>query len=247
MSSQIVLGLQTIASRQLDVTRAPSIITIGSVHGGVRYNIIPDEVQLEGTIRTFSPEVQDDMHRRIKLTAESIAASAGATANVVITRQNPVLFNDPALSETMLSTLQRVAGADMVSEQALVTAAEDFSLFAQRAPGLFIFLGSNRREWTRQPRRRITRRSTKWMRGAPARRSHSRQSRDRLFVPAITAGWQHTYQIIGTAPDARITVSRVMSVSPAVCAAATMRPSKGSRVKRNSSARKICSGARSSG
>src|SRR5688572_6118532 len=71
VSSQIVLGLQTIASRQLDITRSPSIITIGSIHGGVRYNIIPDEVRLDGTIRAFSPEVQDDMHRRIELTAES--------------------------------------------------------------------------------------------------------------------------------------------------------------------------------
>jgi amidohydrolase len=145
VSSQIVLGLQTIASRQLDVTRTPSIITIGSIHGGVRYNIIPDEVQLEGTIRTFSSEIQDDMHRRITRTAESIAASAGATASVVITRQYPVTVNDPALAETMLPTLQRVAGADMVSEQPLVTASEDFSYFAQRAPGLFIFLGSTRK------------------------------------------------------------------------------------------------------
>ena len=144
VSAQIVLGLQTIASRQLDVTRTPSIITIGVVRGGIRYNIIPDEVQLEGTIRTFSSDVQDDMHRRITLTAESIAASAGATANVVITRQYPVTVNDPALTETMLSTLRRVAGADMVSEQPQVTASEDFSYFALRAPGLFIFLGSAR-------------------------------------------------------------------------------------------------------
>jgi amidohydrolase len=145
VSSQIVLGLQTIASRQLDVTRTPSIITIGSIHGGLRYNIIPDEVQLDGTIRAFSSEVQRDMHRRIKLTAESIAASAGATANVVITPQYPVTINDPALTETMLSTLRRVAGADMVSEQPLVTAAEDFAFFAQRSPGLFIFLGATRK------------------------------------------------------------------------------------------------------
>ena len=145
VSSQIVLGLQTIASRQLDVTRTPSIITIGTIRGGVRYNIIPDEVQLDGTIRTFSSDVQDDMHRRIKLTAESIAASACATANVVITPQYPVTVNDPALTATMLSTLRRVAGADMVSEAPLVTASEDFSYYAQQAPGMFIFLGSARK------------------------------------------------------------------------------------------------------
>jgi amidohydrolase len=145
VTSQIVLGLQTIASRQLDVTKTPSIITIGSVHGGVRYNIIPDEVQLEGTIRTFNADVQRDIHRRIKLTAESIAAGAGATANVVITPLYPVTINDPKLTETMLPTLRRVAGSDMVSEQPLVMPAEDFSYFAQRAPGMFIFLGATRK------------------------------------------------------------------------------------------------------
>jgi amidohydrolase len=145
VASQIVLGLQTIASRQLDVTKTPSIITIGSIHGGVRFNIIPDDVQLDGTIRTFNADVQREMHRRIRQTAESIAASAGATATVVITPQYPVTINDPKLTETMLPTLRRVAGADMVSEQPLVTAAEDFSFFAQRAPGLFVFLGATRK------------------------------------------------------------------------------------------------------
>ena len=164
VSSQIVLGLQTIASRQLNVTKTPSIVTIGTIHGGVRFNIIPDEVQLDGTIRTFNAEVQDDLHRRIKVTAESIAASAGATANVTITRQYPVTVNDPGLTETMLSTLRRVAGADMVSEQPLVTAAEDFSFFAQRAPGLYIFLDRPGRAWMRRPRRQITRRFMTWMR-----------------------------------------------------------------------------------
>jgi amidohydrolase len=145
VASQIVLGLQTIASRQLDITKTPSIITIGSIHGGVRNNIIPDEVVLEGTIRTFSPEVQEDVHRRIRLTAESIAQSAGATAGVEIRRQYPVLFNNPALTEKMLPTLRRVAGTENVSVQSPVTGAEDFSLFAQRAPGLFIFLGTNKK------------------------------------------------------------------------------------------------------
>jgi amidohydrolase len=142
VASQIVLGLQTIASRQLDVTKTPSIITVGSMHGGVRHNIIPDEVQLDGTIRTFNADVQNDIHRRIKLTAESIAAAAGATATVSITRQYPVTINDPKLTETMLPTLRRVAGADMMFEQPLVMPAEDFSYYAQRAPGMFVFLGA---------------------------------------------------------------------------------------------------------
>ena len=145
VSSQIVLGLQTIASRQLDITRSPSIITIGRFQGGVRFNIIPDEVELEGTVRAFSADVQKDMHRRITLTAESIAASAGATANVVITPLYPVTINDPSLTQSMLATLRRVAGADMVSEQGLLTVSEDFSYYAQRAPGLFVFLGATRK------------------------------------------------------------------------------------------------------
>ena len=143
VASQIVLGLQTIASRQLDVTKTPSIITIGSIHGGVRNNIIPDEVRMEGTVRTFSPDIQDDMHRRIRVTAESIAQSAGAAAAVEIIRQTPVLFNNPALTERMLPTLQRVAGPGNVSVAQPVTAAEDFSYFAQAVPGLYVFLGSS--------------------------------------------------------------------------------------------------------
>jgi amidohydrolase len=145
VASQIILGLQTIASRQLDVTKTPSIITVGSIHGGVRHNIIPDEVQLDGTIRTFNADVQNDIHRRIKLTAESIAASAGATATVTITPQYPVTINDPKLTETMLPTLRRVAGADMLFEQPLVMPAEDFSYYAQRAPGMFFFLGATKK------------------------------------------------------------------------------------------------------
>ena len=145
VASQVILGIQTISSRQLDITKAPSIITIGSIRGGVRNNIIPDEVQMEGTIRAFSPETQDEMHRRIRLTAESIAQSAGATAAVEIVRQLPVTFNNPGLTDKMLPTLKRVAGAENVSLQPPVTAAEDFSFFAQRAPGLFVFLGSNKK------------------------------------------------------------------------------------------------------
>ena len=144
VGAQIVLGLQTIVSRQVDIAQSPSIVTIGIFRGGVRNNIIPDEVQLEGTIRTFSERVQDDLHRRVKQTAESIAASQGATATVEITRQYPVTFNHPALTESMVPTLQRVAGTHKVSIAPPVTAAEDFSFFAQRAPGMYIFLGSNK-------------------------------------------------------------------------------------------------------
>jgi amidohydrolase len=142
IASQIVLGLQTIVSRQIDVTRAPSIITIGRIQGGVRNNIIPDEVQLEGTIRTFDQDVRSDVQRRIQLTAQSIAQSGGADAKVEIFPGLPVTFNDPALTERMIPTLTRVAGANNAVIGPLQTMAEDFSYFQKLVPGLFIFLGS---------------------------------------------------------------------------------------------------------
>lgn len=142
-ASQIILGLQTIASRQLDATKTPSVITIGTIRGGARYNIIPDEVVLEGTIRTFDPEIQDEIHRRIKLTAESIAHASGAQAAVEITRYAPVTFNNPGLTERMAPTLRRIAGEANVSIAQQTTTAEDFAYFQQNVPGLYFFLGSN--------------------------------------------------------------------------------------------------------
>ena len=139
VGSQIVLGLQTIASRQLDVTATPSIITVGTFHGGVRSNIIPDEVKLSGTIRTFLPDIQDEIEENIRRTAEHIAASAGATAEVRINRGYPVTVNDPDLTMRMIPSLERVS--DSVSQAVQITGAEDFSYFANEVPGLFIFLG----------------------------------------------------------------------------------------------------------
>ncbi|EAQ98625.1 amidohydrolase [Congregibacter litoralis] len=139
-ASQIVLGLQTIASRQVDVTNAPSIISVGRIEGGLRNNIIPGEVELEGTIRTFDENMRDDIHERIRNTAEHIAASAGATAEVSIIKGYPVLKNDTALYKRMKPTLSRVAGKGFL-EGKPVTGAEDFSYFANEVPGLFLFLG----------------------------------------------------------------------------------------------------------
>jgi amidohydrolase len=141
VASQIVLGLQTITSRQIDLTAAPAVITIGRLQGGVRFNIVPDSALLEGTIRAFDPKMQDEIHRRIHRTAEMIAQSAGASAEVIIERGNPVTYNDPALTERMSATLKRVAGADAVSVGPPTTTSEDFSLFAQKVPGLFYVLG----------------------------------------------------------------------------------------------------------
>jgi amidohydrolase len=139
-ASQVVLGLQTIVSRQLDATLTPSIVTIGRVEGGVRNNIIPESVELEGTIRTFDAETRIDIHKRIRRTATNIAEAAGATADVVIDQGYGVTRNDPDLFLQMSPTLERVAG-DRFIEASQTTTAEDFSYFANEVPGLFLFLG----------------------------------------------------------------------------------------------------------
>jgi amidohydrolase len=140
-ASQIVLGLQTITSRQLDLTESPAVVTVGRMHAGVRYNIVPDSTVLEGTIRTFSESMRTSIHERIKRTAESIAASAGATAVVRIARYTSVTVNNPALTERMVPTLRRVAGADKIAIAKQTTTAEDFALFEEKVPGMFFFLG----------------------------------------------------------------------------------------------------------
>jgi amidohydrolase len=124
VSAQIVTALQTIVSRQVDITNAPAIVTIGRITGGVRVNIIPDSVAMEGTIRALDPRMQDDIHARITRTARLIAESAGAEADVQIERGIPVTFNDPALTERMSPTLERVAGK--VLDVKPRTIAEDF-------------------------------------------------------------------------------------------------------------------------
>ena len=139
-ASQVVLGLQTIVSRQLDATLTPSIVTIGRVEGGVRNNIIPESVELEGTIRTFDAETRIDIHKRIRRIATNIAEAAGATADVVIDQGYGVTRNDPNLFRQMSPTLERVAG-DRFIEASQTTTAEDFSFFANEVPGLFLFLG----------------------------------------------------------------------------------------------------------
>ena len=141
VASQVILGLQTITSRQTEVTAAPAVVTIGSLHGGVRNNIIPDSVEMLGTIRAFDPAMQKDIHERIRRTAEMIARSAGATAEVRIDMGNPVTYNDPALTARMSSTLKRVVGDSAVSIGPPTTTAEDFSRYQQRIPGFFFFLG----------------------------------------------------------------------------------------------------------
>ena len=143
VSAQIILGLQTIVSRQINITGEPAVLSIGSINGGNRFNIIPDQVEMTGTIRTFDEAMRDEIHERIRNTATNIAAAAGATAEVEIEKPYAVTINDPALTEQMLPTLQRVAGNGKVILFPKITGAEDFSFFAQKAPGLFVFLGGS--------------------------------------------------------------------------------------------------------
>ena len=142
VASQIVLGLQTIASRQVDVTQAPSIVTVGRIAGGVRNNVIPDSVEMEGTIRTFDAAMREQIHMRIERTARLIAESAGASIEFELNYGYPATINDPGLTEKMMPTLQRVAGEGGLVSVQPQTVAEDFSYFANETPGLYLFLGN---------------------------------------------------------------------------------------------------------
>ena len=140
VGAQIVNALQTIVSRNVDITRLPAIVSVGQFQSGVRNNIIPETAKLVGTIRTFDNDVQDDIHARVRKIAEGIASAAGAKADVQIYRGYPVTANDAALTTKMLPTLERAAPGN-VAESELITGAEDFTYFQREAPGLFFFLG----------------------------------------------------------------------------------------------------------
>ena len=142
VASQIVLGLQTIASRQVDVTQAPSIVTVGRITGGIRNNVIPDSVEMEGTIRTFDAAMREQIHLRIERTARLIAQSAGASIEFELTYGAPATVNDPVLTEKMTPTLQHVAGEGGLVSVQPQTVAEDFAFFANATPGLYVFLGN---------------------------------------------------------------------------------------------------------
>jgi amidohydrolase len=141
VGSQIVLGLQTVVSRQLEISKAPVIVTVGAFNGGVRNNIIPDSAVMIGTLRSFDEGVRREAQARIRKTAEGIAQASGATADVQIETGYPVTINDERLTNRMLATLQRMAGAENVEETLPWTASEDFSKFEQKVPGEFVFLG----------------------------------------------------------------------------------------------------------
>lgn len=141
VSAQIILGLQTIVSRQTELTKEAAVISIGKITGGVRSNIIPEEVEMIGTIRTLDPDMQREIHERIYRTVTNIAEASGAMAEVTIEKGYPVTYNDPDLTQMMGKTMQAVAGVDNVILTRARTGAEDFSFYAREIPGLFVFLG----------------------------------------------------------------------------------------------------------
>jgi amidohydrolase len=140
-AAQVVLGLQTIVSRQVDLTREPAVVTVGAIKGGVRENIIPDTVEMRGTIRTFDETMRDDVHSRVRETAENIARSARAGCEVCLSKNYPVTVNDGELTAAMRPTLERVAGAERVIQMPKVAGSEDFSFYQHVVPGLFFFVG----------------------------------------------------------------------------------------------------------
>lgn len=141
VGTQIINNLQTIVSRQEDLTVAPVVITVGKFHSGVRANIIPEEAELEGTIRTLDSKMQKDVHVKIKQVAQKVAEAWGAQVDVNIETKTLVTYNDPALVAASIASLERAAGKDNVSQGRWTTGAEDFSYFGERAPSFFFNLG----------------------------------------------------------------------------------------------------------
>ena len=141
VSAQIINGLQTIVSRQINLTKNPAVISVSAVHGGVRANIIPEELVMIGTIRTLDTAMQRDIHEKIKLKASKIAEASGATALTVIESKTVVTYNDPPLVKQMLPSFAKAAGDQNVLEIPPITGAEDFSYFAEKVPSIFFFIG----------------------------------------------------------------------------------------------------------
>jgi len=141
VSAQIIEGFQTIVSRQTELTKDPAVISVCVIKGGVRSNIIPEEVEMTGTIRTLDTAMQRDIHERMQRTASLIAQSAGATAELSIENKTLVTYNNPELVKKMLPSLQKAAGEENVLPMDAMTGSEDFSFFGDKVPSFFFFLG----------------------------------------------------------------------------------------------------------
>lgn len=140
-ASEIIQSLQTIVSRGSDITKAPVVITVGAINGGVRFNIIPEEVEMLGTVRTLDKAMRETVLEKIRFKAETIAKANGATAEVVIENKTLVTYNDPELTKRMIASLEKAAGKEHVRPRAWVTGAEDFSFYGEKAPSLFLYFG----------------------------------------------------------------------------------------------------------
>jgi amidohydrolase len=141
-AAQMISALQTVVSRDVDITANPAIVSIGAIKGGIRNNIIPAEVNMLGTIRTFTDAQRAVVLDHMKLIIEHTALANGATAELVLGPEHyPVTYNDPALTQRVLPSLAAVVGADNLVQSPLITAAEDFSFFARRVPGFYFLVG----------------------------------------------------------------------------------------------------------
>jgi amidohydrolase len=143
-AADLVVTAQNIISRRVDISKQPAVLTFGAIKGGIRYNIIPDSVDLIGTIRTFDPGMRQQIFDELKSVSEHVAAANGATVLTEIPdiKGNPVLVNDPALSARSLPSLQRAAGAGNVVEMPPQTGAEDFAYIANEVPSFYFFVGA---------------------------------------------------------------------------------------------------------
>ena len=147
-AAQVIMGLQTIVSRELKLIDDAAVVTIGSIHGGVRSNIIPDKVEMLGTVRSLRPEMRTQLRQAIQKKATLIAKSMNAEAEVIIPYGDayPVTYNNDQLMDQMLPTLRRTVGEDNLINTVAQTGAEDFSFFQQQAPGLMLLLGGRAKE-----------------------------------------------------------------------------------------------------
>ena len=142
VAAQVLLGAQSIIARQVDITAHPVVLTAGQINSGLRFNIIPDSATMVGTLRTFDMDVRQDVIDRFRTTAEHFAAASGATARLEVSMNAPVTRNDPALTERLRPSLVRAVGEGNVVEVPRYTIAEDFSEFANVAPGFYFFVGT---------------------------------------------------------------------------------------------------------
>ena len=140
-SAQIINGLQTLISRESELTKEGAVISVGSIHSGIRFNIIPESLEMIGTIRTLNKDMKEFIRKRMLEMVPAIAKTYRAEATVEIQDGADITFNNEALTEKMIPTLERVAGKENVYEINAITGAEDFSYFQNEVPGLFFFLG----------------------------------------------------------------------------------------------------------